>query len=214
MQVRARSKNIVRYGIAALTALVLFAHEAKAQKVDDGTEPVAAEPEDDGFRPVWQQQAKAAAARAKQQLADKQAGTVQPDMTVYDRWTVTCQNGDHGKRCAAALRIVNAKQELVILWQIGRTSDGKVLASIQTPTGVMVKQGVDLKVGDARIGRLDYAACVPQNCEAAGVLDEALIRKISASQEMMITIHARDGRDVNFKFPVGGADKAMAAVRS
>ena len=50
------------FGAVALAALFLFAHDARAQKVDDGAEYLedssAAAP-DDGFRPVWQQQQQA-----------------------------------------------------------------------------------------------------------------------------------------------------------
>jgi invasion protein IalB len=221
------------FAIASVFSIVLFAHDARAQKVDDGTEyledPAAAQP-DDGFRPVWQQQARAktkhAAQRAKakpepkkQRVAEQQpaAAPMRMETTVYDRWTVTCQEvvgAEAKKTCSAALRVVDKEQKLVILWEIAQAKDGKIRAVMQTPTGVMVQKGVDLKVGEAQIGKFDYAACVPQNCEATGPMDDPVIKKIEKASEMMVTIHAKDGRDVHFKFPVAGIDKAIAAVRS
>jgi invasion protein IalB len=226
MTVRSRFGTFALFGAISAVALVLFAHDAKAQKYDDdGTEQPAAEPVDDGFRPVWQQHQGKAAPREsmksdskKQRVAEQQSSDpVRTETTVYDRWTVTCQEtlGSGAKKtCSAALRVVDQNQQLVILWEIGRTTDGKIKALMQTPTGVMVQKGVDLKVGDAAVGKLDYAACVPQNCEAAGAMDDPLIKKIEAAPEMVVTIHAKDGRDVNFKFPLKGIDKAVAAVRS
>ena len=223
------------FGAVALAALFLFAHDARAQKVDDGAEYLedssAAAP-DDGFRPVWQQQQQARKATTKhvvqrgkakpdakkQQVADNQpSAPMRTETTVYDRWTVTCHEvvgTDSKKTCSAALRITNNEQKLVILLEIARAKDGKIHAIMQTPTGVMVQKGVDLVIGDAPVGKLDYAACVPENCEATGALEEPSMKKIEAASTMVITIHAKDGRDVHFKFPLAGIDKAVAAVRS
>jgi invasion protein IalB len=226
MTARSRFGTLSIFGAAVAVAVFLFAHEAKAQKYeDDGTEPTAAA-SDDGFRPVWQQQVrnKKAAQRdsksetKKQQVAEKQPDVpVRTETTVYDRWTVTCQEklaNDAKKTCSAALRVVDQNKQLVILWQLDRTADGTIVSMMQTPTGVMVQKGVDLNVGDKQVGKFAYAACVPQNCEAAGAMEDPLLKTIVAAPEMMVTIHAKDGRDVHFKFPVNGIDKAVAAVRS
>lgn len=224
MKTRSRPATIGMFALVAAVAVLLMTHKVSAQQVDDGTEP-AAEAVDDGFRPVWQQkQIKPASAQkskaqpARQQLAENQpSDTARTETTIYDRWTVTCRSAesDRAKRaCSAALRIVDNQQQLVILWEIGRGADGRIRASMQTPTGVMVQKGVDLKVGEARVGKFDYAACVPQNCEAGGAMDGTQIRKMATASEMTITIHAKDGRDVNFKFPMKGLDKAMTAVGS
>ena len=106
-------------------------------------------------------------------------------------------------------------QQLVILWQLDRTADGKIVSVMPTPTGVMVQKGIDLKVGDeegrqVRLRRLRAAELRSRPARST----KRLIKTIVASQEMMVTIHAKDGRDVHFKFPMTGIDKAMAAVRS
>lgn len=220
------------FGAAALAAMFLFAHDARAQKVDDGAEYLEdfeAAPPDDGFRPVWQQQARKAAKRVvqrakgkpeakKQRVADNQpSAPMRTETTIYDRWTVTCQEvvaKDSQKTCTAALRVTDNEQQVVILLQIARAKDGKIHAIMQTPTGVMVQKGVDLTIGEASVGKLDYAACVPQNCEATGPLEEPSMKKIEAASTMVVTVHAKDGRDIHFKFPLAGIDKAVAAVRS
>jgi invasion protein IalB len=222
------------FAIASAVAIFLFAHDAMAQKVDDGAEYLedsSAAPPDDGFRPVWQQQARKAAAKRsvqrekarpepkKQQVAEQQpaAAPTRMETTVYDRWTVTCREvvGKEANRsCSAALRVTDSQQKLVILLELARAKDGKIQALMQTPTGVLVQKGVDLKIGDVAVGKLDYATCVPQNCQAAGAMDDPLLKKITAASEMIVTVHATDGRDVHFKFPLAGADKAVAAVRS
>jgi invasion protein IalB len=164
--------------------------------------------------------AEAKKAKGKQEPTPEPAAETQPvrtETTQFDQWAVTCREvvgGKTPKTCTAALRVVQPNQQLILLWEIGRGNDGVVRSVIQTPTGVFVQKGVDLKIGDAVVGKLDYVACVPQNCEASGPLDTALVNKLAAAGEATVTIHARDGRDVHFKFPVKGIDKAVAALSS
>jgi invasion protein IalB len=135
--------------------------------------------------------------------------------TTYDQWVVTCrQNASDPKSCTAVLRVVQApNQTVVLLWQIDKNKDGAIQSALQTPTGVLVQKGVEFKVGEQTISKLDYMACTPQNCEATGALDEALASKFNSLSEVTVTIHAKDGRDINFKFPIKGIDKTIAAVR-
>jgi invasion protein IalB len=196
--------------------------------------------ETDGFRPVWEQQQQAiarrraaAAARAKKAAQQRRmaeakskakpqpkqetpaAGPVRTETQTFDQWTVTCrETTGQPKACTGALRVVQPNQQLVILWEIGKGNDGAVRSVMQTPTGVLVQKGVDLQVGEQTVGKLEYVACVPQNCEASGVLDDALAKKLASAGEVTVTIHAKDGRDIHFKFPIKGIDKALAAVRS
>jgi invasion protein IalB len=195
--------------------------------------------ETDGFRPVWEQEqqaiarrAAAAAAKAKKEAQRRvaeakskakaqpkqetpAAGPVRTETQTFDQWTVTCREATgQPKVCSAALRVVQPNQQLVILWEIGKGKDGVIRSAMQTPTGVLVQKGVDLQVGTETVGKLDYASCVPQNCEASGALDDALAQKLASAGEVTVTVHAKDGRDIHFKFPVKGIDKAVAAVRS
>ena len=209
----------------ALFAIALsttaFVHGAWAQKVDDGTESGAENNlfDDDGFRPVWAQKHVAKPAPAKQHVADATPPAPQPqspaDVSIHDRWVVSCRTGTDAKKdCSAALRIVNSDQQLMILWEISRGPKGSLVASMQTPTGVQVQKGVDLKVGAAAVSKLDYAACASQNCVARGAINDSQLGKMAAVEEMTITIHAADNRDVNFKFPMKGLSQAVADVRS
>ncbi len=221
-----------RFGTLALSsaalgsALVVFAHQANAQKYDDDGQEPAATQDDDGFRPVWaQKQAPKAAphdSRKSQSplphvAEQKPSPPLRTETTVYGRWTVTCQEAnldkDAKKTCAATLPVVDANKRLVLLWRLD-SADGKLRSVMQTPTGVLVQKGVALAVGNTQIGTLAYAGCVPQNCEAAGPIDDPMLHAIEAAPELVVTIHAMDGRDLHFTFPLTGIDKAVAAVRS
>lgn len=154
---------------------------------------------------------------ANAQAAKDEGKSVSTTTTQYQHWTLTCREvagAKPPKTCAAALRVVGTDKKLVLLLELTRGKDGAVEAVMQTPTGVLVKKGVELKIGDKVEGKLDYLACVPQNCEATATLDEALRKKLSATKEVAVLLHSRDGREIQFKFPIEGIDKAMAALRS
>jgi invasion protein IalB len=133
-----------RFGTLALSsaalgsALVVFAHQANAQKYDDDGQEPAATQDDDGFRPVWaQKQAPKAAphdSRKSQSplphvAEQKPSPPLRTETTVYGRWTVTCQEAnldkDAKKTCAATLPVVDANKRLVLLWRLD-SADGKV----------------------------------------------------------------------------------------
>lgn len=164
--------------------------------------------------------AEAKKAKAKQDAKQDPAAEKQPvrtETTQFDQWVVTCREvvgGKQPKECAAALRVVQPNKQLVLLWEAARDDKGVIRTVIQTPTGVLVQQGVDVKVGDEIVTKFAYFACIPNNCEAAGVIDDKLLKRLAAASEVTLTIHARDGRDIHFKFPVKGIDKAVAALRS
>jgi invasion protein IalB len=135
---------------------------------------------------------------------------------VYDSWTVTCRDTvdkSSKKRCSASFQVIEQKQRQVLLtWIIGRTDSGVLMTLMQTPTGVQIQQGVDLKLGEGAVRKLNYVACLPQRCEASINMDEALIKEASSAGNAVATIYSTDGRNINFNMPIKGIDKALAAL--
>src|ERR1700680_1435970 len=102
---------------------------------------------------------------------------------MYDSWTVSCQDtvgGSEKKKCSAVLQLIDQNRGKVVLtWVIGFDKDGHLMAVFKTPTmitfktgdkvtgtGILVKNGLELKLGNAAVRRLGYVACEPQLCEA------------------------------------------------
>ena len=211
-------------GAAAGLALALLGQPAVAQSINDSTG--AGMP--DGFRPVWQQQqqqqpkAKTAPAKASEQGSQRGKKNAPPPMrtvtTSHDLWLLTCDEpmkGGGKRTCWARLRIVEgASGRVVLLWDIRPAADGKLRSLIQTPTGVQVPAGVELMLGDSVAQRFDYESCTPQNCEALGAVDDALIQHIQAAAEAVFVVRARDGRPVRFSTPLTGIETIIASVRS
>lgn len=141
---------------------------------------------------------------------------VRTERIVYDSWTVTCTDTLEKaakKTCSAMLQVVEEKQRQVLLvWIIGRDNQGVLRTVIQSPTGVQIPKGLELKFGTTAARTVPYAACTPQNCEASTVMDDAMVRDARGSAEATATIVATDGRAINFKMGIKGIDKAFAAL--
>jgi invasion protein IalB len=111
------------------------------------------------------------------------------------------------------LQVIEEKQHQVLMvWLIGRDNQGVLRTVIQSPTGVKIPKGLELKFGASSVRTLPYAACTPQNCEASTAMDDAMVRDARASSEATATIYAIDGRAINFKIGTKGIDKAFVAL--
>lgn len=134
----------------------------------------------------------------------------------YDNWVVTCtETMEKGakKNCSGVLRVADNKSgQTLFAWIIGRDNEGALRTVMNTPTGVLVQKGVELKFGSSQPGVVPYVACTPQQCEASMVMVEAMLKEARASDKATATIHAVDGRAINFEMSIKGIDKVLTAV--
>jgi invasion protein IalB len=84
---------------------------------------------------------------------------------------------------------------------------------LRTPTGVQIQKGVELKIDNGAVRKLNYILCEPGRCEASTPMDDALVREVTAGTNATATIYATDGRGINFNIPLKGAPRAMAALK-
>lgn len=148
------------------------------------------------------------------------AGPVKTETTSFDNWVFTCQELPPAagakigrKTCWGAMRITdNQSKRVVMVWKIGRDAKDAPTIAITTPTGVLVREGVDVVIGqNAR--KLTYQWCNASECEASLVYDQALANELSASKEATIAFRLQDGRQVNVKVGLSGVDKVLAGLR-
>ena len=155
--------------------------------------------------PVAAQAGKAAGAQpAPPPITWKTTGT-------FGSWQVQCQESN-AKFCRAVLQVIRDKQ-VIMTWLVGPDGKGVLQNVLQTPTGVMVSAGIDIKVGSAAARHANFMTCGPQGCAAAAPMDEAFIKDASAAAKTDVVLYAPNGQSVDFGIPTGGLDKAVAALR-
>jgi invasion protein IalB len=168
--------------------------------------------------PLEQQQATANRPAARTQAAQ---GTNAPapvewtKVATYGSWEVRCQNPNlNTKVCAAWLEVINQQsKQVMIAWIVGPDNKGALQTLFQTPTGVRVAAGVDVKLGNAAARHVNYITCLPRQCTAGMPMDDAFVKDTIAAQKADVTLYAPDGKGINFGIPVIGFDKAVAAIK-
>lgn len=155
-----------------------------------------------------------------QQAQSQPSGPVRTETTAFDNWVLVCQEQPPAagsktakKTCWATMQIVNNQsKQRVAVWKIGRDAKDAPTMAITTPTGVLVRDGVDLQVGP-NPRKFAYQWCDPKECEASVAYDQAMANELSGAKEATIAFRLRDGRQVNVKVSIVGIDKVLAALR-
>lgn len=158
-------------------------------------------------------------------------GSARVETTTYNSWTVSCREllpVPSRKSCSGLLRVIDQNQRPLMTWVIGLDKDGKLTAALRTPTGVtlkdstsgatftgiLIKNGVDLKLGNAAVRHLPYVSCEPQWCEASIPMGDEFVGEALAAANAVVTIYALNGRAVSYPaLPLKGIDKAIFSVR-
>ena len=155
-------------------------------------------------------------AQATPTVSASPPGPQRVETIMYDSWSLTCHDtvGTGAKKtCSARLQVVDQKSRQTLLaWVIGRDNKGVLTTVLQTPTGVLIDKGVEIKLGDGATRRMEYLLCLAQRCEASGAMDAAIIKEIRAATSATVTIYATDGRAITFSMTIKGIDKVMATL--
>ncbi|HXZ07925.1 MAG TPA: invasion associated locus B family protein [Paraburkholderia sp.] len=145
----------------------------------------------------------------------------------FDNWVVACQEfADTPKKraCNAELQAEDSGSARVIIVLTLYINDSKQLVGVvQTPSGVMLAPGVELKLdGDAgdkakenaSTKKFVYESCEPNRCIATLNLDSAFVRDASAASTTTVILRAINGSTVQYKFPIKGFDKAYGQLKA
>jgi invasion protein IalB len=82
-----------------------------------------------------------------------------------------------------------------------------------SPAGLSLGKGLELKLGTGAVRRLNYVACDPQRCEASIAMDDALVKEATAAPSATITIYSRNETALTINVAsLKGIDKALGAI--
>jgi invasion protein IalB len=155
---------------------------------------------------------------AAQPAAQPQPQLARTETLNLDGWQVTCREfvNPASKSCAAVLSLVQLNQQTnqattLIAWSFA-IEEGKLTSVLQTPTGVTLAPGVEIKVG-RQTRKAAFARCEPQRCDALLAIDDALSREMATAEKAETVLIASQGNSVTFNLPLKGFDRALAALR-
>jgi len=134
----------------------------------------------------------------------------------FDNWILTCReflDGAKKRSCAATVAVQRSENgQTVFALSVQLNDQAKLSASIQTPTGVAIAPGVELKFDKTAARKAAFELCEPSRCVASLAADSAFIRDASAAGAITVSVQSSEGKPVNFEFPIKGFDKAYAKM--
>jgi invasion protein IalB len=133
-----------------------------------------------------------------------------------ENWVVTCNDFAEGPRkrvCSALLHIVQQNtNQTVFSWTVAVENNKQMVTVIQTPTGVLITPGVELKVGKLPPHKVPFTICDNGRCVASMPMDSALLHEMTVVPTAEAIIQGAQGNSVQFNIQLKGFDKAYAVL--
>jgi invasion protein IalB len=134
----------------------------------------------------------------------------------FENWAVTCNefaDAPRAKHCSALLQILQQNtNQIVFTWTVAMDDHKQLVAIMQTPTGVVIPPGVELKVGKSPAQKIPFASCDPGRCIATAPVDANLVREMTTSPTAEAIIQGSQGNTVQFNIQMKGFDRAYAVL--
>jgi invasion protein IalB len=107
----------------------------------------------------------------------------------FGGWKVTCIDPDNGaKSCSMIQSLITVdkqtnRKRVVMRWAISNTKSQEQTQSVIVPTGVSIKEGVRLFLGEAEPIVMPYNFCGPRVCIGSSPLDAKFIAAAKATKK-------------------------------
>ncbi len=111
----------------------------------------------------------------------------------FGDWEIRCETpaGASAEQCALIQSVVaEDKSNVNLVVIVLKTSDGKSrLLRVIAPLGVLLPNGLGLKIDQTDIGRAGFVKCLPTGCVAEVVVDDKLIDQMKTGKTATFIIH-------------------------
>ena len=145
------------------------------------------------IRRLLRHQAAAAAAAVLLGLANGAAQAQGAPKAKFGDWELRCEKpaGAAKEQCALIQSVVaDDKRNINLVVIVLKTSDGKSrLLRVIAPLGVLLPNGLGLKIDQTDIGRAGFVKCLPTGCIAEVTMDERLIDQLKSGKIATFIIH-------------------------
>jgi invasion protein IalB len=153
---------------------------------------------------------------AAEKRAVSSAVTVLKGQPIGD-WTYSCSLNARTtkKQCSIAQQLTDEKSKSVVFaWSIVNDGAGNLVATWQTPTGVLVNRGVVVDLGARDPINVPYTSCIAGRCEAIANLPPDFIHSLARARIASATIFTVAGENLTFPVSVNGLADALDAVKA
>jgi len=134
----------------------------------------------------------------------------------FGDWELRCEQpaGAAREQCALIQSVVaedKANANLVVI--VLKTSDGKSrLMRVIAPLGVLLPNGLGLKIDEADIGRAGFVKCLPSGCVAEVTMDDKLLDQLKNGKTATYIIHQVPDEGIGLPLTLGGFKDGFAKL--
>lgn len=134
----------------------------------------------------------------------------------YGDWEIRCETpaGASAEQCALIQSVAAAdKANINLVVIVLKTSDGKSrLLRVIAPLGVLLPNGLGLKIDQTDIGRAGFVKCLPTGCVAEVVMEDKLIDQLKTGKTATFIIHQTPDEGVGLPLVLTGFKEGYAKL--
>lgn len=130
-------------------------------------------------------------------------------------WTERCTEGDN-KYCEIFQRLmIKENNQRLIEFAVGFPKDAKGVAqaAIVLPLGVLVGEGIALKVDEDAPAKAAFRLCSPEGCFVVMNLPEAFLGSMKKGKMITVSFLDSSGKQVNVQMSLEGFGKKLESVK-
>jgi len=134
----------------------------------------------------------------------------------YGDWEIRCETpaGASAEQCALIQSVVaEDKNNVNLVVIVLKTSDAKSrLLRVIAPLGVLLPNGLGLKIDETDIGRAGFVKCLPTGCVAEVVMDDKLVDQLRTGKTATFIIHQVPEEGIGLPLTLQGFKEGFAKL--
>jgi invasion protein IalB len=134
----------------------------------------------------------------------------------YGDWQIRCEQppGAPGEQCVLVQNVTAEDRENVGLSVIVlKTADGEArILRVLAPLGVILPQGLGLRIDNADVGRAGFVRCLANGCFAEVTLEDDLIGQLEAGTTATFIIYQTQEEGIGIPISLEGFQEGFEAL--
>lgn len=124
---------------------------------------------------------------------------------MFEDWLATCQVAGGPQSCAMSQTLTEVSTTAIaLMWIIDPAADGSMKAIIRTPLGVLLTEGVKVRIGDSQPRKVPFRFCSGHFCTAELAFGADWLSKIRNATVITVDFMSLAGQPVSLDLSLKG----------
>jgi invasion protein IalB len=135
-----------------------------------------------------------------------------PEVQWVERWTIVCRDARERKSCDAEQSDEASQTALVVLPPRGPAKTAAATLVVRVPLGMLVAEGIALRLDGKAVGRLAIRTCDRDGCIAPLVLSGRIGHRVLSAHTAILDYGEADGGRRSAKYDLAGLSEAIRHI--